>query len=167
MTSNKSKGNNTPEIHKGAGHSAPYPVSRLGAAVELVDLARQIQDADQLTHAKANAKLRIIADQIRVLQNEARKVLEDVKQEQDLHRVQCNFPRKPGQMCHLYRKPDGKRYFSLLSPEDWNGTPPHDYLGSFRLEADMSWTPLDKLGESDNSRELVNRLLAASFDPER
>lgn len=148
-----------PKLHRGADHSAPYPVSRLGAATELVDLAKEIQNADQLTHAKANAKLKIIADQIRALQSEARQVLEDVNEEQDLHRVQCNFPRKPGQHCHLYCKPDGKRYFSLLSPEDWNGKPPHDYLGGYRLEADMSWTALDKLNVADDSRELVNRLL--------
>lgn len=150
---------NKPKLHQGADHSAPYPVSRLGAPTELVDLAREIQTADQLTHAKANAKLRVIADQIRNLQDEARQVLEEVKQEQDLHRVQCNFPRKPGQHCHLYRKPDNTRYFSLLSPEDWNGKPPHDYLGGYRLEADMSWTSLDKLNMDDDSHALVNRLL--------
>lgn len=151
--------NSKPRLHRGADHSAPYPVSRLGAPTDLVDLARDIQNADQLTHAKANAKLKIIADQIRSLQHEARQVLEEVKQEQELHRVQCNFPRKPGQHCHLYRKPGGKRYFSLLSPDDWNGKPPHEHLGGYRLEADMSWTTLDKLDVADDSRELVNRLL--------
>jgi len=157
-----SKRKSGPTLHKGADHSAPYPVSRLGAATELVDLAKDIQNADQLTHAKANAKLRIIADQIRSLQSEARQVLEEVKQEQDLHRVQCSFPRKPGQHCHLYRKPDGKRYFSLLSPQDWNDKPPHDYIGGYRLEADLSWTPLDELNVTDDSRELVNQLLTVS-----
>ena len=155
-----------PKLHQGADHSAPYPVSRLGAATELVDLAKEIQNADQLTHAKANAKLKIIADQIRSLQSEARQVLEEVKQEQDLHRVQHNFPRKPGQHCHLYRKVDGKRYFSLLSPEDWNNNPPHDYLGGYRLEADMSWTALDKLNVADDSHELVTRLLEAADKPD-
>ncbi|MBE9516560.1 MAG: DUF2452 domain-containing protein [Proteobacteria bacterium] len=154
--------NKHPKLHKGADHSAPYPVSRLGAATGLVDLAKEIDSADLLTHAKANAKLKIIADQIRSLQTEARQVLDEAREEQDLHRVECSFPRKPGQFCHLYHKPDGKRYFSLLSPEDWNNKPPHDYLGGYRLEADMSWTSLDKLNTADDSRELVNRFLNAA-----
>ncbi len=150
---------NKPKLHRGADHSAPYPVSRLGAPTDLVDLALAIQNADQLTHTRANAKLKVIAGQIRSLQTEARRILQEVKQEQELHRVECNFPRKPGQLCHLYGKPGGDRYFSLLSPEDWKGNPPHEYLGGYRLEADMSWTALDKLDVADDGRELLNQLL--------
>ena len=38
-----------------------------------------------------------------------------------------------------------ERYFSLLSPEDWAGKPPHTFLGSFRLEADMRFTAADQV----------------------
>ena len=57
-----------------------------------------------------------------------------------LHRAQCRFRRRVGQTYHLYRRADDQRYFSLLSPADWGGPPPHEYEGSYRLEPDMSWT---------------------------
>jgi hypothetical protein len=145
--------------HQGSDRSSPYPVSRLAPEVELVDLARQISEADSMVNNRVSAKLRVIADQIRALQTEARTVLEEARQDQDLHHAECQFKRIPGRLYHLYKKSDGKRYFSMLSPDDWKGQSPHTYVNSYRLENDMSWTPLEKLDEDDDSRELINRLL--------
>lgn len=145
--------------HQGGDRSSPYPVSRLAPQVELVDLARQISEADSMVNNRVSAKLKVIADQIKALQTEARAVLEEARQDQDLHHAECQFKRIPGRLYHLYKKSDGKRYFSMLSPDDWNGQSPHTYVNSYRLENDMSWTPLEKLDEDDDSRDLINRLL--------
>jgi hypothetical protein len=51
-----------------------------------------------------------------------------------------------------------------LSPTDWGDSAPHRFVGSYRLEADMSWTPADTTGASDESRQLVEGLLAAAPD---
>ena len=154
---NKHSGDN----HQGADNTAPYPVSRLSPQVELVDLARQISEADAMVNNRVNAKLRVIAEQIKALQSQARSILEDASHDQQLHRAECQFKRIPGKLYHLYQKSDGRVYFSMLSPDDWNGRSPHTYINSYRLENDMSWTPMDKL-DDDNSRELVNRLLLES-----
>lgn len=145
--------------HRGADHSSPYPVSRLAPPTDLVDLARQISSADAMVNARASAKLKVIADQIRALQNEARAVLEETRRDQKLHHARCNLKRRPGQIYHLYEKPGGELYFSLLSPDDWRGKPPDHFEGSYRLENDMSWTPADRLDEPDDTGELVRRLL--------
>lgn len=149
------------ELHQGEDRSAPYPVSRLAPAFELVDLAKQISEADKMINTRVSSKLNVIADQIRHLQEEARQVLEDTQKDQQLHQAACNFQRQPGHIYHLYRKPDGRTWFSMLSPEDWRGQPPNDYVGSYRLEADMSWTDMATVNEhdSDDTRELVKRLL--------
>lgn len=145
--------------HKGPDHSAPYPVSRLAPAMELVDLAKEIEQADSMVNTKVSAKLKVIADQVRALQAEARSVLEDAQRDQSLHRAKCNFKRHPGKVYHLYEKEDGALYFSMLSPQDWNDNPPHQFMGSYRLENDMSWTPADQMDEPDESAALVNQLL--------
>lgn len=152
---NKHKGDN----HQGADNTSPYPVSRLSPQVELVNLAKQIAEADAMVNTRVSAKLKVIADQIRALQQEALNALEEAKHDQQLHRAECNFKRIPGKLYHLYRKASGVTYFSMLSPDDWNGKAPHEYINSYRLENDMSWTPLEKLNDEDDSRELVNRLL--------
>jgi len=154
------------ERHQGPDHAAPYPVSRLAPAIELVDLAKQIAEADAMLNTRVSAKLKVIADQVKALQDEARAVLEETRRDQELHRAQCNFQRKPGRIYHLYRKPDGTRYFSMLSPEDWRGRSPHEFLGSYRLEADMSWTPADELDRPDDTGELVRRLLRQGLHPD-
>lgn len=145
--------------HQGTDHAAPYPVSRLAPAFDLVDLAREIAEADRLLNTRVSAKLKIIADQIRTLQDQAREVLSEAKRDQDLNHVACNFAKKPGTVYHLYSRSDGTRYFSMLSPDDWQGMPPHSFLGAYRLESDLSWTPATEMDRPDESRELVRRLL--------
>jgi hypothetical protein len=47
----------------------------------------------------------------------------------------------------------------MLSPGDWRGQPPDPYLGSYRLEADLSWTPAQVTAPPDKTGELVSQLL--------
>lgn len=124
---------------KGADHAAPYPVSRLAPPVSLVEMAREIEEADRFTGARVNALLEVIAGQIEDLQNKAREIMADARREQELHRADCAFKKIPGRVYHLYLRDDGRNYFSMLSPKDWNGKPPHSFQGSFRLGNDMTW----------------------------
>ncbi len=41
-----------PRMHQGADHSSPYPVSRLAPGFDLVDLAREIDQADQMVSSR-------------------------------------------------------------------------------------------------------------------
>jgi hypothetical protein len=156
-------------LHQGADRSAPYPVSRLAPGFGLVDLAREIEQADQVVSGRLGAQLQVIAEQVKALQAQARAVLEQARDDQRLHHARCAFRRIPGHTYHLYEEADGALAFSMLSPEDWNGRPPRPFVGSYRLETDMSWTPAGELERQDDSRQLVNRLLAAadSQNPER
>jgi len=145
--------------HRGDARSAPYPTSRLAPAFHAPQLAEEIARAESMLNARTSAKLRVIADQIKSLQAEARKVLDEARDEQALTRAQCAFKRIPGKVYHLYRKPDGVTFFSMLSPQDWKGRPPDEFAGSFRLEADYSWTPADELDQPDDTGRIVQQLL--------
>jgi hypothetical protein len=102
----------------------------------------------------AGGKLRVIADQIRALQQRAREILDETKQANDLHRVECGFRKRAGHVYYLYCRADESPYFSMLSPEDWRGTPPDVYVGAYRLEADMLFTKLDTQGtQGENEGE--------------
>lgn len=145
--------------HEGPKHSSPYPLSTLSAPHDLVDVAREIQKADETIKTAAGSKLKVIAKQIRALQDEAHGILQGAQRDAELHRARCHFKRRPGHVYHLYRKDDDSLYFSMLSPDDWGGEPPHRHEGSYRLEADMSWTPTDQIAEREESDEVVRRLL--------
>lgn len=141
------------------GKTAKYPLSRLSAPHDLVDVAREIQEADATLGGVTVAKLRVIAEQIRNLQAQAAQILDDAKSSGDLHRAACNFKRRPGHIYHLYRqRSDAKLYWSMLSPEEW-GTPPDEFQGSYRLELDMSWTPVEDIEQRDTIEEPLRKLL--------
>jgi len=135
---------NTLGKHKGPERSAPYPVSRMAPAIELVDLAKEIDQADNMLSNIAHGKLAVIADQIKALQSQARTILEETELSHRLHNAHCGFKKIPGRCYHLYQKNSGQEYFSMLSPQEWNYLPPHPFQGSFRLENDMSWTAIDE-----------------------
>ncbi len=146
--------------HQGADHSAPYPVSRMAPSFDLVNLAEEISQADVTLAAHASGKLHLIAKQIKALQDEARQVLEKTRHDQLLHRAQCNFKRQAGKTYHLYQKPDGTSYFSMLAPAEWGHKPPHNFVGSYLLEMDMSWTAIEEIANRNEETEaIVKRLL--------
>lgn len=159
MTSTESDKAIKGQPHRGPNHSAPYPASRLAPAMERVDLAREIARADEMLSARTEAKLRVIADQVKALQAEARKILEEAGRHTELNHARCSFRKVPGKVYHLYRETDGGLTFSMLSPEDWNGSPPNEYRGAYRLEANLSWTSTEQVDRPDDSGEWVKRLL--------
>lgn len=150
------------KIHDGPRQAAPYPLSRLAPAHDLVDVARQIQEADRMLGTVTGSRLLLLAKQIRALQDEARQLLEAASRDAELHRAGCNFQRRAGQIYHFYRRPEGALYISMLSPEDWRGDPPHTFVGSYRLEVDMSWTRAEDIDVVDAERARLPPLLGGT-----
>uniref|UniRef100_A0A8B9M6J7 Chromosome 1 open reading frame 50 n=1 Tax=Accipiter nisus TaxID=211598 RepID=A0A8B9M6J7_9AVES len=141
-------------VEGGAGRAA-----RVGDPGDLVALARQVQQADDFIRANACNKLTVIAEQIRYLQEQARKVLDEANRDADLHHVACNLVKKPGNIYYMYRRESGQRYFSILSPKEW-GTSPHEFLGAYKLQHDMSWTPFEDIERRDAEINILDKLLS-------
>ncbi|KIH53021.1 hypothetical protein ANCDUO_16862, partial [Ancylostoma duodenale] len=119
---------------------------------DLVALAQQLTSARELVKERACDRLRGIAEQMEHLQKAAIKVLEEAKRDEELHRVACNMQKQPGRIYHLYRRGDGSSYFSLLAPEEWAKEEKlKEYVASYRLEMDRSWTPMADVAKRDRS----------------
>ena len=76
--------------------------------------------ADSYVRANVGNKLQVIVEQIRFLQAQAEKVLSEAKRNNDIHHVTCNCKKIPGNMYHMYERPDGQRYMSMISPKVCN-----------------------------------------------
>ena len=144
---------------RGAEHASPYPVSRLGAPVSLVDTARAIEAASANIAMRTNAQLEVILEQMKTLQERARAIVEQASRDVELVHVDCKFRRVPGRIYHLYERPDGHRYFSMLSPEE-QGMTASRFIASYRYEHDESWTRLDEIGARDKKRAEIQAFMS-------
>jgi len=136
-----------------------YRTNKNASSYDLVELAQHIQTANQFTKANVGNKLQVIAEQVRFLQEQARKILEEANESNDLHHVACNFVKKPGAIYHLYVRESKQKFFSMISPAEWGTQCPHEYLGTYRLEYDQSWTPLEKFAQKDEDMAFINKIL--------
>ena len=152
--------------HRGEQRTSPYPMSRLAPVHDLVDVAKQIRDADAMLGAVASAELSQIAEQIRALQERARSVLEAASENLALHQARCSFQKRPGHVYHLYERADGERWLSMIGPAEW-GSDDADrvFRGSYRLELDQSFTRVDgqEAGEPNGRAVVAASQLAQSL----
>ncbi|VDM53447.1 unnamed protein product [Angiostrongylus costaricensis] len=91
---------------------------------DLVALAQQLVSARELVKGRAFDRLRTIAEQMEQLRRAAIHVLEEAKRDEELHSVACNMQKYPGQKTE-------------------------EYVASYRLESDRSWTPIADIVERD------------------
>jgi len=130
--------------YDGPARAAPYALTRMAPSFSLVDVAAEVEKADAMLATVTGGKLTVIAEQIRNLQDKARTLLARAHRDAELHRVRCNFEKKPGGEYHLYRRASGERWFSLLAPHEWSSPPANQtFEGSYRLDMDMGFTRLD------------------------
>jgi hypothetical protein len=137
---------------RGADHASPYPVSRLGAPVSLVDSARIIESASSKVALRTNAQLEVIVEQMKALQERAREIIEQASRDVDLIHAECRFHRVAGKIYHLYEKRDGHRYFSMIGPDEFGGAAPSGFVASYRYEHDESWTRVDEMAARDRRK---------------
>jgi len=141
---------------RGSDNASPYPVSRLGAPVSLVDSARIIEAASSKVALRTNAQLEVIVEQMRALQQKAREVLDRAAEDVALAEAECRFQRVPGRVYHLYVKQDGRRYFSMLAPDEYSRGAPDEFVASYRYEYGESWTRLDLIVAEDQRRAEIH-----------
>eukprot|EP01134_Creolimax_fragrantissima_P003293 CFRG3293T1 len=141
-----------------------YPTSTLSPAFTVQDQTKDMVQVDAALMSSVSSQLTSIARKIEELQNEAREVIERARVHRELHKAKCSFPKRVGKVYHLYRKDENNEssaYFSMMSVEDWKNNPPHTYLGSYRLEYDSSWTPVQSI---QNGAEFENMLRILGLD---
>lgn len=128
-------------------------------AGDLEKLVETLKNSE--THVKNTAynKLDVIAEQIKFLQKQAHKILENASKDTQLHSIPCNFVKVPGQIYHLYERPNGDKLWSMVSPSEFGSTCKNKAIGSYRMEVDRSFTRADQLEEFSERREFADSLM--------
>merc|ERR1711994_1080470 len=136
----------------------PEESGKIRSQFDLVELASEIQTADKFTRATAGSKLSVIAEQVRFLQEQARKILEDAQRDKEINHMACNFKRIPGKLYFIYKRPNGKNYMSMISPEEWGKDCP-EFVAAYKLENDMSWTPQANVEAKEDENAIIDKIL--------
>lgn len=125
---------------------------------DLVELAMEIQKADDFVKATTCSKLQVIAEQVRFLQTQAKDILVEAKINSQLHHAACNFKKIPGNTYYLYKRQTGQTYFSMLSPKEWTNHP-HVFIGGYRLETDHSWIAEENIQAKNSQNVLMQKIM--------
>jgi hypothetical protein len=113
---------------------------------------------------RTNAQLEVIVEQMRALQERAKAIVAQASRDVDLIHADCRFNRVAGRIYHLYERPNGQRYFSMLGPDEFGGHTPSGFVASYRYEHDESWTRVDEIEarerkRAENQSSVSSRLL--------
>ncbi|MGM0575652.1 MAG: DUF2452 domain-containing protein [Myxococcota bacterium] len=101
------------------------------------EMTREVRDS-------ARSRLAALDKVYRSLQEEARTIVGATRRDLALHEVPLNGTKLRGRVYHLYERPGGERFLSLLEPEHYGDIDPDiAHRGSYRLNHDASWERLD------------------------
>ena len=96
-------------------------ISNLFRMINLND--ENINKEEMIQSVRSNystySKLDLISKQIKMLQNEAYKILNDHKFNLDFANIKCSFKKVPGNYYYVYEN-DEEKFLSMISPEEWN-----------------------------------------------
>lgn len=126
---------------------------------DLENLIVALKNSNEHVKSTALNKLDVIGEQIKFLQKQAKEILEDAARNSELHNVPCNFVKVPGSIYHLYQRQSGEKFWSMISPEEFGTNNKNEFLGSYRLEADKSFTAVSDIDDYTNRRQFAESLL--------
>jgi len=131
---------------------------------DLVELATEITKADKFTRAVAGSKLSAIAEQVKFLQAQANKCLQDAQRDKEINHMACNMVRRPGNVYYIYKRKSviknqiSTEYMSLIAPEEWGPDGP-EFVTAYKLNHDMTWTPMADIAQKDAENAKIDQLL--------
>lgn len=107
-----------------------YPTSVSSPKIEVSDLSLFKQRTAIHTNHKFNKRADEIKEQIEIL-------LQEFEDNDLVWGSVINFEPHIGSEIYLYENKQGKRFASLISPDEWKND--FIYYGHFRLDTDFSW----------------------------
>jgi hypothetical protein len=90
----------------------------------------------QVSAGKANAQLKSSFDELKA---EYERLVQKLQINELVYNAKFSFEPIVGNTYHLYRNSENSSFLSILSPGECN----FDHLGSFKLNSDKLWIPLN------------------------
>jgi sporulation protein YlmC with PRC-barrel domain len=117
----------------------PYAHTVGGVTIKPLDKGRIKGLAVSAMYEQTDMQLNQIRKQIELLAEQAKAIQDRVLISEMIYEAEVSFKPLIGHFYHLYQRSNEKYVLSMVSPEEWGGSSPYQFIASVRLLADHTW----------------------------
>jgi Protein of unknown function (DUF2452) len=124
----------------------PYAHSVGGAVIKPIDQGKVKGQSLSAMRQQTHMQMDQIRKQIELLAQQAEAIHKRIEISEKIYDAELRFEPVIGYCYHLYERANGKRFLSMVGPEEWGRSKGFSlYLGSVRLLADHTWDLLEEM----------------------
>jgi hypothetical protein len=128
----------------------PYAHTLSSGIIRPDDMGKVKSNALLAMEQQTNMQLKQLEEQIRLLHRQAKDIQERTDISVWIYQADIGFDPLINHVYHLYRKPQGNHFLSMVAPEEWGRSGMHnEYVATVKLLADHTWDVL-KRAEDDS-----------------
>lgn len=120
-------------------HTLPYAHHVGGAVIKPIDKGRIKGLAVSAMYEQTNMQLDQIRRQVELLASQAQEIHRRVEISERIYQSEMSFKPLIGHVYHLYTRPNGTEFLSMIGPEEWGRSAPVSFQASVKLLADHTW----------------------------
>jgi hypothetical protein len=120
-------------------HILPYAHTVGGAIIKPIDKGKVTGLAVAAMYEQSDMQLSQIRKQVELLVGQAQEIQRRVEISERIYQVGMNFKPLIGHIYHLYSRPDGSEFLSMVAPSEWGRSAKASFQASVKLLADHTW----------------------------
>jgi Protein of unknown function (DUF2452) len=120
-------------------HLLPYAHTRGGVNIKPVDKGKLKGRAVTAMYEQTDIQLDQIKQQIELLAVQARAIQNRVSLSERIYLADISFSPIISKIYHMYRRPNGKDFLSMVAPQEWGANVPFKFVATLKLLADHTW----------------------------
>jgi len=120
-------------------HNLPYAHTVGGAVIKPIDRGKVTGLAVAAMYEQTDMQLAQIRKQVELLASQAQEIQKRVEISERIYKVGMNFKPLISHVYHLYTRPDGSEFLSMVAPEEWGRSSKADFQATVKLLADHTW----------------------------
>jgi len=133
-------------------HLLPYAHHVGSAIIKPLDKGRVKGNAMSAMYQQTEGSLYKIKEQVELLIRQAQEIHDRISISEMIYKADCGIVPVIGQTYYLYERKTSQWVLSLVSPEEWGGKAPYEFIATAELLADHTWKVMETAdGFYDNS----------------
>jgi Protein of unknown function (DUF2452) len=120
-------------------HNLPYAHTVGGAIIKPIDRGKVTGLAVAAMYEQTDMQLGQIRKQVELLAEQAQMIQRRVEISERIYEVGMNFKPLIGHVYHLYARPDGSEFLSMVAPDEWGRSGRVEFQATVKLLADHTW----------------------------